>query len=100
MPAKMLTATESAKPWASAIPTKPAPLLIGSDVATIAAMPAKHKKNVPSASAKSCLNVYIDRYLPCNEEKMRDEGQGIRDAGSILHLSSLILHRCLQRALQ
>ena len=69
MPAKILTAIDSARPCANAMPTRPAPLLIGSDVATIAAIPAKHKKNVPIASASNCLNVYIDRYLPCNEER-------------------------------
>src|SRR4051812_29097645 len=59
IPAKMLTAIESAIPCASAMPTKPAPLLTGSDVATMAPMPAKHRKKVPIASANSCLYVYM-----------------------------------------
>src|SRR5687767_8911196 len=60
MPAKMLTATDNARPCANAMPTRPAPLLIGSDVETIAPMPAKQRKNVPIASAKSCLAVVIE----------------------------------------
>src|SRR5689334_16735615 len=75
-PAKMLTATDSAKPCASAKPKRPAPLLIGSDVATIAPMPAKHRKNVPSASASNCLNEYIDRYLPGLGVEYRVSGAG------------------------
>jgi hypothetical protein len=46
------------------MPSRPAPLLIGSDTDTIAAIPAKQRKNVPIASAKSCLAVYMDRDIP------------------------------------
>jgi hypothetical protein len=61
----MLTAIESANPCASAMPTNPAPLLIGSDVETIAAIPAKHKKKVPMASARNNFDAGIARYSRC-----------------------------------
>jgi hypothetical protein len=64
MPPNALTATERAIPCASAMPTSPAPLLIGAPVLTMAAIPAKHKKKVPRNSASSDL-VLIENAPPC-----------------------------------
>jgi hypothetical protein len=60
MPPKQAIATESARPWASAMPTNPPPLLMGSCVDKIAAMPAKHRKNVPRASTSINRVVLIE----------------------------------------
>src|SRR5262245_51391637 len=60
-PPNALTATESASPWASAMPTMPSPPPTAGVFDKIAAMPAKHRKNVPMNSARGARSDVIGR---------------------------------------
>src|ERR1017187_2863616 len=54
-PPKTLTPIDSPKPWARAIPTIPNPAPTAGVLLRIAAIPAKHRKNVPKNSASAVL---------------------------------------------